>query len=132
MYGRPVRWAHEMIEDNEDPGLAGLRQIYREAWPATQARRTAGMITIGVDVSGKLKKAAVRRDPTVMDDPGIGTRMYFYSPHPVKNRRRRDGLGWRGPATVRATKSLVSCDAWQTKLLDQLRLATMKETTAIE
>ena len=73
----------------------------------------------------------------MLDELCTGTRVYFYAPHPFKGRRRRDAACWRGPATVVARESPGRYYiAWRTKLLlvskDQLRLATMEETTAFE
>ena len=122
-----------MTKDDDDPGVAVLGQKDGEAWFATQARAAARMAIVSADASDELKRAAVRRAPTATGDLCTGTRVYFYSPHPFKGKRRRDAQCWRGPATILARESpgryIV---AWRAKLLqvskDQQRLATMEET----
>ena len=126
-----------MLKDDDDPGVAVLGNKDGEAWLATQARVAARMAIINADASDKLKRAAVRRAPTVTDDLCTGTRVYFYSTHPFKGRQRRDAHCWRGPATIVARESPGRYFvAWKTKLLlvskEQLRLATMEEAKAFD
>ena len=90
VYGRPLRWADEMIKDDDDPGIAVLGRKDGEAWLSTQARVAARMAIIEADASDKLKRAAVRRALAATEDLRTGTRVYFYSPHPFRGRRRLD------------------------------------------
>ena len=71
-----------------------------EAWLAAQIRAAARVALISKDASDKVRRAMLRRAPTVVDELVAGTRVYFWNPNPLKGRYRVDPQRWRGPATV--------------------------------
>ena len=95
------------------------------------------MALLSRDASDKIRRATLRRAPAAVAELTPGTRVYFWSPHPMKGRRRQDALRWRGPATVIARESVGRYYVgWRSRVLlvakDQLRLATAEEATAHE
>ena len=79
----------------------------------------------------------IRRAPAALGELTAGMRVYFYSPYPMKGRRRVDPHCWRGPATVIARESPGRYYiGWRARVLlvskDQLRMATAEEAAAAE
>ena len=83
VFGRPLRWSEQMLKGDDDPGVAILGLQDDEAYLASQCRVAARVALIEMDASAKLKRAAMRRAPTVQQELIPGTRVYFYSPHPI-------------------------------------------------
>ena len=137
VFGRALRWpgVAGTADENEIP-LASLG-TEGEAWLASQIRAAARMALLSRDASDKIRRATLRRAPAAIAELTPGTRVYFWSPHPMKGRQRQDALRWRGPATVIARESVGRYYVgWRSRVLmvakDQLRLATTEEAAAHE
>ena len=77
VFGRPLRWSEQMLKDDDDPGVAILGLQDGEAYLSSQCRIAARVALIEADASAKLKRAAMRRAPTVQFDLIPGARVYF-------------------------------------------------------
>ena len=105
------------------------------AWLDAQVRTAARIAIISRDASDEIRRAMMRRAPGVHKELCPGTRVYFWSPHPMKGRMRQDVHRWRGPATVIARGSQGRYYlGWRGRVLlaskDQLRMATSLECAA--
>ena len=134
VFGRSLRWTDLCNADDEECPLAALGAD-GEAWKSSQIRAAAKMHLLSRDMSDKVRRAMMRRAPRVLGELIPGTRVYFWSPHPLKGRQRRDPHRWRGPATVIAKQSPGRYYVgWRGRVLltskDQLRLATVEEAAA--
>ena len=87
------------------------------------------------DVTDKVRRALLRKAPTVTAELVPGTRVYFWSAHPTKGRQRQDAERWRGPATVIAKEAHTRYYlSWRGQVLlvarEQLRLVTSLEASS--
>jgi len=136
VFGRALRWTESNNKDDDEVLMAALGTD-GEAWKAAQIRSAAKIAMISKDASDKVRRAMMRKAPKVLTELTPGTRVYFWSPHPMKGRRRTDSHRWRGPATVVARESpgryFIS---WRGRIClaakDQLRMATSIEAAAAE
>ena len=136
VFGKSLRWTEFGTNDDDECPLAALGAD-GEAWKTSQIRAAAKMALLSRDASDKLRRAMLRRAPAALGELTAGMRVYFYSPHPMKGRRRVDPHCWRGPATVIARESPGRYYiGWRARVLlvskDQLRMATAEEAAAAE
>ena len=135
VFGRALRWPCAAGTSDEDEIPLGALGTDGEAWLAAQIRAAARMALLSRDASDKIRRATLRRAPGVVGELTPGTRVYFWSPHPIKGRHRQDALRWRGPATVIARERFGRYYlGWRFRVLlvakDQIGLATMEEAAA--
>ena len=85
VFGRALRWpcAAGTADEDEIP-LAALGTD-GEAWLAAQIRAAARMALLSRDASDKIRRATLRRAPRVVGDLASGTRVSFWSPHPIRH-----------------------------------------------
>ena len=99
VFGRSLRFT-EATNADDDEVLMGVLGRHGVAWKASQIRTAARMALLERDVTDKVRRARLRKAPTVTVELVPGTRVYFWSAHPMKGRQRQDAERWRGPATV--------------------------------
>ena len=134
MFGRSLRWTESANADEDEYLLAALGSD-GAAWKASQMRSAARIALLERDACDKVRRAMMRQAPTVIGEICPGTRIYFWSPHPMKGRMREDVHRWRGPATFVARESPGRYFVgWRGRVLlvakGQMRYATAEETAA--
>ena len=102
--GASLRWAESLNRDADEFPMSALG-CDGEAWRSAQMRASAGMAMLARDASDKLPRAMMRKAPKIIGDVCPGTRVYFWGPHPMKGRARRDPHRWRSPAADRRNPS---------------------------
>ena len=107
------------------------------AWKASQIRTAAKVMLLRNDAMDKVRRAMLRQAPTVIGDVTPGSRIYCWSPNPMRGRKRQDAERWRGPATVVARESQGRYFlAWRAMILlvakEQMRHATTMEAAAAD
>ncbi len=98
-FGKCLRWPESVNKDDDKYALAALGSD-GEAWLSSQIRATARMAMVARDANDKLRRALIRKAPKIVGDIAPGTVVNFWTPHPLKGRRRNDPEHWRRPATV--------------------------------
>ncbi len=136
VFGRGLRWS-ETANKDDDQIMLSVLDADGPAWLDAQVRAAARIAMINRDASDKIRRAMMRRAPTVHEELCTGTQVYFWSPHPMNGRSRHDVHRWRGPATVIARESQGRHYlGWKGRVLltskDQPRLATSLECAANE
>ena len=104
VFGRSLKFT-EVTNRDDDEVMMGVLGRHGFAWKASQVRTAAKMALLERDVTVKVRRAMLRQAPTVIGDVCPGTRVYFWSAHPMKGRKCQDSERWRGPATVVAKES---------------------------
>ena len=130
----------ELGQEALERGVARVRDVYESQvrkGKLDAAKSAARMALLSRDASDKIRRATLRRAPAAIAELTPGTRVYFWSPHPMKGRQKQDALRWRGPATVIARESVGRYYVgWRSRVFmvakDQLRLATTEEAAAHE
>ena len=136
VFGRSLRWFESANRDDDEVLLAVLGSD-GDAWLAAQIRAAARVALISKDASDKVRRAMLRKAPTISSELIPGSRVYFWSPNPMKGRVRADPRRWRGPATVIAKEGASRYYiSWRARILlvakENLRHASTEECAATE
>ena len=136
VFGRSLRWFESANRDDDEVLLAVLGSD-GDAWLAAQIRAAARVALISKDASDKVRRAMLRKAPTISSELIPGCRVYFWSPNPLKGRVRADPHRWRGPATVIAKEGASRYYiSWRARILlvakENLRHASTEECAAME
>ena len=101
VFGRHITYPEMLGEEEFDPvTMAQNLDVDCEMTRRCRLRNDARKILMRDDVQQKLKRALQRR-PATQDRTYVpGEAIYFFVPHPIKPRYRRDQGRWRGPAVV--------------------------------
>ena len=89
VFGRSLRWTESANADEDEYLLAALGSD-GAAWKASQMRSAARIALLERDACDKVRRAMMRQAPTVIGEICPGTRIYLWSPHPMKGRMRED------------------------------------------
>ena len=104
VFGRSLKFTEVVNRDDADI-LMGVRGRHGMAWKASQIRTVAKIMLLERDVTKRVRRAMLRKAPTIMGEVCPGARIYFWSASPTCGHRRQDSERWRGPATVIARES---------------------------
>ena len=92
VFGRALCWPCAVGTADEDEIPLAALGTDGEAWLAAQIRAATRMALLSRDASEKIRRATLRRAPGVVGDLAPGTRVYFWSPRPIKGCQRQDAL----------------------------------------
>ena len=118
------------------PGLRHGKPPF-EGFVRGGGRGGGGVGGIERDAMDKARRSMLRAAPTVIDEVLPGSRVYFWSPAPLRGRRRQDPERWRGPASVIARggpgsiRLVVGAQSFSVAN-EQMRCATSWRTAARE
>ena len=63
-----------------------------ETWKTSHSRAAAKLALLSREAPEKIRRAMIRRAPAALGKLTAGMSVYFYSPHPMKGRRRADPI----------------------------------------
>ena len=89
VFGRSLRFT-ELSNTDDDQVLMSVLGNHGLAWKASQIRTAAKVMLLSNDALDKVRRAMLRQALTVIGDVTPGSRVYFWSPNPMRGRKRQD------------------------------------------
>ena len=118
VFGRSKRFT-ELSNTDDDQVLMNVLGNHGMAWKTSQIRTAAKVMLLRNDAMDKVRRAMLRQASTVIGEVMPGSRVYFWSPNPMRGRKRQDAKRWRGPATAGGKKNFVPYVALPTRFQTQ-------------